>query len=426
MTFSPALLAYASATTLLAPFAGAWLQARARAGKEDPERLGERFGRDPRPRPNGALYWFHAASVGEAGVALQLIDALSSRDPSLSFLVSTGTRTSADLVRRRAGATTMHVFAPLDLPVAVSRFFRHWRPDLGVFVESELWPNLIAAARREGVPLALVNARMSPASLRRWTSWRAAGKRLVCAFDYVSAADERTAAALSALRAARVAALGNLKLAAPAPPVDAPARAALVQEIGDRPVWLAASTHAGEDEIVIAAHAKLREAAPHALLIVAPRHPERGGDVAALAKGAPLRSRFEAIGAAPIYVADTLGEMGVFYSLAPAALVAGSLLPHLKGHNPAEPAKLGAAIISGRNVESFADVFTAFEHAGGVRLVTNAADIAAAVSALWSDVSARQAQCEAARKVVDQSASAQAETVQALMALCKRGAHAPA
>ncbi len=426
MSFSPALLGYRTATALLAPLAGVWLGARARRGKEDAARLGERFGRYSQTRPSGALVWLHAASVGESGVALQIIEALAARDAALSFLLSTGTRTSADLVSRRAKGRTHHVYAPLDADGSVKRFLAHWRPDLGVFVESELWPNLILAAERAGVPLALVNARMSPSSLRRWTSWRAVGTRLMRAFAYVSTADARTSEALALLRGEAVAAPGNVKLVAPAPPVDAQARAALATQIGARPVWLAASTHAGEDEIVIAAHDKLRETHPNALLIIAPRHPERGGDVAALAGGAPRRARFEPIGQAPIYVADTLGEMGLLYALAPVAFVAGSLLPHLKGHNPIEPAKLGAAVLTGPFVESFEDIFAALAKADGVQTLASADAIAEAVHGLWSNEPGRTRQCDAARAVVDQGAHALDETVAALLALVKRDAHATA
>jgi len=416
VSFSPALTAYDAAMRLVGPFAGFWLNARARNGKEDASRLGERFGRYPRARQVGPLIWLHAASVGESGVALGLIEALSARDPSLSFLITTGTRTSADLIARRAPPRTTHVYAPLDRSDAVRRFLDHWTPDLGVFVESELWPNLILAAQARRVPLALVNARMSPRSLRRWTNWRKAGERLMLAFAYVSAADARTAEALGDLRSAAVPQLGNLKLAIAPPRVDAGARDALAKEIGARPLWLAASTHPGEDEIVLAAHATLRASFPDALLIIAPRHPERGASIATLAS-APRRSRFEPIGNAAVYVADTLGELGVFYDLAPTALVAGSLLSDLKGHNPIEPAKLDCAILSGPHIESFQDLFDTLTQAKAATITTTADEIAASVAKFWRDDGARAAQTQAARDIVDQGASAMETTVAQLAAL---------
>jgi 3-deoxy-D-manno-octulosonic-acid transferase len=429
VSFSPVLTFYRGASWVAGAGASAWLLERAREGKEDPERLRERFGRYAQARPPGRLIWLHAASVGESSVALALIEALAARDTSLSFLLSTGTRTSADLVARRAPLRTTHVYGALDRIDCVRRFLKHWRPDLGVFLESELWPNLILEAQAHGVKLALVNARMSPKSLRRWTRWSTAGRRLLGAFSFVSAADTRTAAALRALCSAEVRAVGNLKLAAPAPRVDARARAALAAEIGARPVWLAASTHQGEDEIALAAHARLQTSFPDALLIVAPRHPERGEAVARLAGGAPRRSLSEPIGASAAYIADTLGEMGTLYDTAPVALVAGSLLLHLKGHNPIEPAKLGAAIITGPHIESFEDVFDALFAAGGAVKVEDAPGLAEAVARLWRDAEARARQLGAARAIADHGAEAFAETVEQLLAMAppqRESAHAPA
>lgn len=426
MSFSPVLTFYRGASGLAGAFAGSWLAARARKGKEDPARLNERFGRYPQERPRGRLVWLHGASIGESGIALALAEAMAARDASLSFLITTGTRTSAELVARRALPRTTHMYAPLDRSDCVRRFLRHWRPDVGVFVESELWPNLILGAQRAGVPLALVNARMSPRTLARWTAWRAAGSRLMRAFAWAAAADTRTAAALSALRGADVPALGNLKLAAPAPRVDPGVRAMLAAEIGTRPMWLAASTHWNEDEIALAAHEKLRAETPDALLVIVPRHPERGARVAEIAGGAPRRSKFEPIRNAPVYVADTLGELGAFYDLAPVALVAGSLLGELKGHNPIEPAKLRAAILSGPNVESFDDLFAELFASGGARKVETDDDIADAVATLWRDESARAAQVAAAERVIARGADAFETTVTALLGLALRPARSAA
>lgn len=424
MTFSPALTLYRATTAALGPLARPWLDARARAGKEDAARLGERFGDYAQARPAGRLMWFHAASVGESGVAIALIEALAARDGALSFLLTTGTRTSAELAARRAPPRTLHVYAPVDRRGSVQKFLAHWRPDAGVFVESELWPNLILEAKAAGVRLALVNARMSPKTLSRWQAWPAAAHILLSPFAWISAADARTAEALSRLRDAPVAALGNLKLAAPAPSADAAARDALVREIGARPVWLAASTHAGEDEIALAAHAELRKDFPGALLIIAPRHPERGAAVAALAANAPQRSANQPMGDAPVYVADTLGELGLLYRVAPVCLVAGSLLPVLKGHNPIEPAKIGSAILTGPHVESFQDVFDALFAAGGARRVNDAVTLAAAIAVLWRDAAARETQVNAARMFAAQGAEAFEATVAKLAEMS--AAHAPA
>ncbi|MEJ0060651.1 MAG: 3-deoxy-D-manno-octulosonic acid transferase [Terricaulis sp.] len=417
MSFSLILTLYSAASAVAAPFAGLWLSQRAAAGKEDRARLSERFGRYTQARPRGRVVWLHGASVGESGVALQIAEALAARDSTLSFVLTSGTRTSAALIAKRLPARATHVYAPIDRPSAVRRFLTHWRPDLGVFVESELWPHLILETQAAAIPLALVNARMSPKSLGRWTRWRAAGRRLLEAFTIVLAADQRTAAALSQLRTAPAPVVGNLKLAADPPASDLPARAAFAAEIGARKVWLAASTHAGEDDILLAAHALLRAQFSDALLIIAPRHPERGAAIAALAGNAPRRAQNQPIGAASVYIADTMGELGMFYALAPVAFIAGSLLPHLKGHNPAEPAKLNAAIITGPHVESFQDLFSALIAANGATQADNAEAIAQTVSALWRDETLRARSIAAARTVVNQGAAALDDTVTRLSAL---------
>jgi 3-deoxy-D-manno-octulosonic-acid transferase len=423
---SVVLTLYRGASWVLGAGAGAWFAQRARRGKEDSARIGERFARYGQARPAGTLIWLHAASIGESGVALTLIEGLAARRPDLSFLISTGTRTSAELVARRAPPRTTHIYAPLDRIDIVHRFFDHWRPDLGVFVESEVWPNLILEAQTRRVPLVLANARMSPKSLRQWQSMPAAAHRLLNAFSFVSAADARTSEILTALRGAPVPTLGNLKLAAPAPRADTQKRAEIAGAIGARPVWLVASTHGGEEEIALDTHELLRRETPNALMILVPRHPERGGQVAGLASGAPRRSLGATIGDAPVYVADTLGELGVFYELAPVSLVAGSLLPHLKGHNPVEPAKIGSAIVTGPYVESFQDLFDALVAAGGAVKAATPEEIAREVARLWRDDAARARQLEAARKITAQGADAFGATLAQLEALLPRRAQAAA
>lgn len=417
MNFSPLLACYRLVSALAGPFAGPYLALRARAGKEDPARVRERFGYASTPRPPGPLIWLHGASVGESGVAVELAQALAARDAALSFLITSGTRTSAERVAKRLPPRASHAYAPLDRVDAVRRFLDHWRPSLGVFVESEIWPHLILESQRAGVTLALVNARMSPRSIGRWARWPAAAQRLNSAFALALAADRRTAIALGRLRGEPAEALGNLKLAAETPRVAPEDRAALEAEIAGRRVWVAASTHAGEDEIVLAAHALLRRDWPDALLIIAPRHPERGAAIAALAGGAPRRALRQPIRQNAVYVADTMGELGLFYAIAPAALIAGSLLPNLKGHNPAEAAKLGAAIVTGPYVESFADIFAALFEADAALSVSNASELAEAVARLWRNEEERWRKVAAAAAVVDRGADALAATVDRLLTL---------
>lgn len=422
---TPALFLYRAVATMASPLAGPLLRMRAAQGKEDPARLGERFGRSALQRPTGTLVWLHGASVGETRVNLLLRDALAVRRPDLRFLFTSGTRTSASLLAAPP-ANTLHQYAPLDTPGAAARFAQHWRPDLAVFAESEIWPNLLSSARAVGARIALVNARMSPKTLASWARRKGAAKPVFALFDAVLAADARTAEGLSVILGKDVPAPGNLKLAAPAPAIDEAKRAALAAAIGTRPVWLAASTHAGEDEIVLAAHALLRETRPDALLVIAPRHPERGQAVAALADGAPRRSLGEEIGDKPVYVADTMGELALFYAAAPVALVAGSLLPHLKGHNPVEPAKLGCAVLTGPHVESFAEPFALLRDAGAALEVKDAADIARAVDGLWRDGERRAAMTHAATAALATGGAALEATVAALIGLLPEAAHAGA
>jgi 3-deoxy-D-manno-octulosonic-acid transferase len=264
---------------------------------------------------------------------------------------------------------------------------------------------------------------MSPATLARWGSWPAAARRLLKAFSLLLAADARTASGLSRLSGRTVDDFGNLKLAAPAPGFDAQAHAALSADIGTRPVWLAASTHAGEDEYLLAAHAQVRDELPEALLLLAPRHPERGADVAALAGNAPRRSQGAPIGPGPVYVIDTMGELALFYALAPVAFVAGSVFPRYKGHNPVEPAQLGAALIAGPYVESFEDLYAALRAENAYSEAGTPADIAEAALMLLRSPDLRAVRVKAAREVARRGDAALAHTAARLEALVPSAAH---
>lgn len=416
---------YRAATTLVGPLVGPLLAWRAMTGKEDGARLAERTAHARATRPRGLLVWLHGASVGETRVLMGLYAALRARRNDLSFLFTSGTRTSAGLLADLP-PRALHQYAPVDRPDVARRFMAQWRPDLAVFAEGEIWPNLIEEAARSGARLALVNARMSPKSLTSWGKSPAFAAHVFGRFDTILAADARTADGLGALLGRAIAAPGNLKRAGPPPPHDAAQLAALHTACAGRPVWLAASTHAGEDEIVLAAHAALRRTHPDALLIIAPRHPERGAAVAALAGAAPRRALGDAFGTGPVFIADTMGELGLFYALAPVALVGGSLQPALRGHNPVEPAQLDCAVLSGPHVDSFADTYADLLAAGGARTVRDAGDLAAAVDALWRDGAARTAQTRAAADVIAQSGGALEKTVAALDALLPQAAHAAA
>jgi 3-deoxy-D-manno-octulosonic-acid transferase len=364
------LTLYRAATTALEPFAPLLLERRAKAGKEDRARLNERLARSTIPRPEGRLVWLHGASVGESLSILPLVERLRARRPDVAILVTSGTVTSAELLARRLPAGAIHQFLPVDTPGGARRFLDHWRPDLAVFVESELWPNLLLTAKARGVKLALVSAKLSDKSYAGWQARPFAAHELFSGFDLILAQDGRAADRLTSL-GGMVAGEADLKFGAAPLPVDQAALAGLRARLGDRPVLLAASTHPGEDEIVLDAWRALAANKDYERprLVIAPRHPERGPAVAdmALATGAAvsLRSR-EPDGSAEVIVADTLGELGLWYRLADLALVAGSLVAGIGGHNPLEPARLDCPIVSGPHVENWLTAYADLRDAEGV------------------------------------------------------------
>jgi len=394
---------YRGATVAAGPLIGLYLRRRRARGKEDPARFGERFGVAGRARPEGPLLWAHAASVGESVSALPLIERLLARRADLSALVTTGTVTSARLMAERLPARAIHQFAPIDRPDAVARFFDHWRPDLALWIESEFWPNLMAEAWRRGVPAALVNARMSERSFSRWRRMRGLIAPLLAGFEVCLAQNEAEAARLRALGARRVETPGNIKAAAAPLPADAAALAALRAATAGRPLWLAASTHPGEEAMVAEAHRAIAEAHPGLLTIVAPRHPERGPAVAEIFAAAGLAVARRAAGEpiAPetaVYVADTLGELGLFYRLAEVVFVGGSLIPH-GGHNLLEPARLGCALIHGPHMMNFLDDARTFADREAAERVSDAAALARAARALLADSAMRRRRMDAAGRI---------------------------
>ena len=413
---TPALLAYRAATAMLEPAAPLLLRRRARAGKEEAARLPERLGVASRPRPPGPLAWLHGASVGEGLSLLPLAQALNARRPDLRLLLTTGTPTSAAVLAARTQGRFLHQYAPVDGPRALRRFLRHWRPDLAVFAESELWPNRVLAARGAGARLALLSARLSPASVRGWGRAPAAARRLLSAFDLVLAQDDAAAGALARLGARDDGRL-NLKLAGAPPPVDAAALTAERGRLGGRPLVLAASTHPGEDELALDAYAALAD--PDVVLVLVPRHPARGGAVAQLARArglaAGLRSAGDLLGTAPVHVADTLGELGLWYALADTALVSGSLLPGPGGHNPLEPARLGTPALAGPHRDNWREVYARLGAA--VAPCADAATLAAAWRADLDDPAAAAARGERGRELAGADDGALDAAVERLLLL---------
>lgn len=379
---------YRLLTWVATPLVRPLLERRRRRGKEDAARLNERLGLPLRPRPEGRLLWIHGASVGEAQSVLGLIRRLA-ETPGLSVMLTTGTVTSAGLMAGRLPAGAFHQFVPVDHPAAVRRFLDHWRPDAALWVESELWPNLVLDTARRGIAMALVNGRMSEASFTGWRKRPGLIRPLMAAFRFVAAQSAADGERFRALGAADVRLLGNLKFDAPALGADAAALATLAAQAGERPRWLFASTHKGEEALAGRVHAALKPRWPDLLTLIVPRHPERGEDIAAEAAAQGLvvarrRAGDPITAATDIYVADTMGELGLFYRLSPLAVMGGSLVPH-GGQNPLEPARLGCALVTGPHMSNFAEVMDNLRQGAAVTEVADEAALVAVLGGLLSD-----------------------------------------
>lgn len=393
---------YRIATRLGSPLLTLHLKRRVRRGKEDASRLDERSGVATLSRPDGPLLWIHAASVGESLAALPLIEVFLNERPALHVLVTTGTLTSARLMAGRLPDRAFHQFAPLDRAAAWRAFFDHWRPGIGCLIESEIWPHLILEAERADLPLALINGRMSGRSAARWRWAGAAARRLLGSFSLVLARSQVDADRLSALGAVDARTLGDLKNAAPPLPADPADLAALDATLGQRPVWLAASTHPGEERHVLAAHRALRRKHPDLLTVIVPRHPERGEALAAELGVDGMSVARRSLGERPepatgIYLADTLGELGLFYRLAGLAFIGGSLVPH-GGHNPLEAARLGCPPLFGPHTGNFEDMTLHLLEKDAARRVRDADDLRAAAGQFLDDPASLRAMAGRARK----------------------------
>lgn len=412
---------YKRLATALGPVIDAYLARRVARGKEDPARLDERRGIADRPRPDGALVWLHAASVGEAVGLLTLIRALRDVRPDLALLLTTGTVTSAEAMARRLPEGVIHQFVPADRPVWVRRFLDHWRPDLGIWMESDLWPSLVTEADARRLPMAIVDARLSFSAFQRWRRMGPLARPLFSAFDLVLAASEDQARRFAALGCPDVRYAGNLKAAGDPPPLDTAAAEALRAAIAGRPVWLAANTHPGEDAAVLDAHARLTLARPDLLTVIVPRHATRGDEIAALARARDLpvarRSAGEAVTPrTAIYLGDTMGEMAAFYSAIPITFLAGSFVP-VGGHNPIEPAHCGTALLLGPLMPNNRDAAAMLIGAGGARPVADADRLADAVLALLSAPQEAATMAEQAKAVAKDGRAGLARILDALTPL---------
>lgn len=398
------------------PVASRLLAWRAKRGKENRARLTERYGQASLPRPVGPLVWLHGASVGEMLAVIPLIERI--RAKGFAVLVTSGTVTSAALAAQRLPAGAVHQFIPLDSPRYVQRFLDHWRPDLALFVESDLWPNLILACADRAIPMILVNGRVSERSFSRWQLQPGVIAALLQRFDLCLAQSSADAQRFGRLGAPRIRSIGNLKLDVPAPPVDLPTLRKLKSIIDARVVIAAASTHQGEEKAILDAHRRLRQQCPSLLTIIAPRHPERGPAIAEAAKAAGFSIALRSCDELPkpdidVFVADTLGELGLIYRLAPTVFMGGSLASH-GGQNPIEAIRLGAAVVHGPHVWNFAEIYGALDSADGARLVADEEGLTACLGGWLTNPAARKELADKAVATVAKLGGALDRTLAAL------------
>lgn len=416
---------YALLGLVATPLIRAWLARRAHRGKENSARMGERFGHASLSRPTGRLIWLHAASVGEAQSVLTLVRAITAHDTNIHLLITTGTVTSAALIAQQRLPNVIHQFVPVDTWSSVRRFLRHWRPDLALWIESEFWPQLLLQTKQRGIPLLLINARLSERSFKGWRRWPRSIARLLQGFDAIFAGSADDAARLRALGATDVIEAGNVKFDAAPLPVDADALATLTRQIGNRPLWLAASTHTGEESQVAHAHHLLLQQFPDLLTVIVPRHAVRGNAIGEelLQRGIKFvqRSTNEAIdGTVSIYLADTMGELGTFYHLAPIVFLGGSLIEH-GGHNPLEPARQHCAILSGRHVHNFNAIMALMDERHALQFINDADDLATQVARLMQDAHARTALADHAQSIVAEARGASTAILARVQALLPGG-----
>ncbi len=394
---------YRGFTEFAAPIIYFYLRKRLVQGKEHPERFAERQGRTSRSRPEGPLIWLHAASVGEAQSALSLVDRILAWDEQLSVLVTTGTVTSAEILDGRLPARSFHQFIPIDRLPWVRRFLNHWQPDLAIWVESEFWPNLITETLERSIPAILVNGRISARSFANWRLAPGIIRALLRGFDICFAQTEAEAERLRILGARDVRYCGNLKFSAQALPVNEDELINMRKALNKRPVWLAASTHPGEESMAAVVHVNLCKKLPNLLTIIVPRHPRRGPDLMNELSTYGLTVSHRGVGDTigprdDIYIADTLGELGLYYRLVDVVFIGGSMGGH-GGHNPLEAAQLDCAIIHGPDMTNFSDVAEQLAAVSGVLLTPDVVALTNAVQFLLTDDAERKYKAKAAMKI---------------------------
>jgi len=392
-----ALLGYLLLARAMTPVWRWALQRRLQRGKETAQSLAQKWVLEPLPRPQGPLVWGHAVGVGEAMALAGLFAQMGQLWPQANFLITTTARTSGDALHQTGlPPRCLHQFAPVDTPNTVARFLEHWQPALAIWCEMDLWPALLDATAQRGIPRVLVNARLDAEGLakRRWGRW--IYQALLPGFSTLWAQNEATRDGLMALgaRAKQVVVTGTLKAMSPPLACDPVQWHDWQKTLGTRPVWLLASSHPGEEQLALQVHELLRRQHPQALLLIAPRAPARGAEVLRCCpSGTLLRtaSSQRPMDSNAVYVANTLGEMGLWFRLAPVAMVGGSWAA-VGGHNPHEPLALGCRVVHGPHVQNFAESYAELDAQGLCQLALDAAAIAHAVLAVWTQPSPAPAQ----------------------------------
>ncbi len=385
------LVFYKVITMLSAPLLALLLKRRVLRGKEDPTRLNERRGIASRPSPKGSLIWIHAASVGEAQSALILIDKISKIKPDTHFLVTSGTLTSASLMAKRLPAKAIHQFYPLDHPLWIGRFLDYWQPDIALWMESELWPNMLLAIKNRNIPAVLINARLSENSFKRWKYLAGTANKILQTFALIMTQTNLDAVRYETLGAKNVITTDNLKYSAAPLPHDSDDLETLQTAIKNRPVWLYASTHDGEETLACDIHLALKKQHKDLLTIIVPRHPERREEILQGCKNAELNivlrgnNKNLPTQGTDIYIADTLGELGLFYRLCSISMIGRSFSNDGGGgHNPIEAAQLDCAVLTGANVQYQTQLFNEMLSANAVWQAQTKEELQTALATLLS------------------------------------------
>lgn len=391
---------------IISPLLPLLLKYRQWIGKEDTKRLQERFGKASMARPKGLLIWVHAASIGESNSVLPFIDHLLEQSDDVHVLITTVTVTSAKQLTSKLPDRAHHQYVPIDLPIPVKKFLNHWKPDLAFWTESEFWPNLVIDTKKSGCESFVINGRISERSYRTWLNHPTMIRQILHCFSAVFPQSEEDVSRFKHLGAANVVYHGNLKLDAPKLAADSKQTGEILNQTKNRHVWLAASTHPGEEAMIAQVHKMLKEQFDDTLTIIVPRHADRGNEVAAQLRGlgvnVNLRSQGKDIDeVTDIYLADTMGELGIFYRIAGIVFMGGSLVPH-GGQNPLEPARLDCVVICGPHMENFASLSREMEQEAALLKVRNTDHLAKTVEDLMRDHDKQEALAQTASKFVSE------------------------